>query len=388
MRLGNRRHPLRWGLALLLLVAASLAAAAPADAIVGGAAAPPGRWPWMVALLDSSESDAGMAQFCGGVVIGAHRVLTAGHCVLDRGSDEIDVLVGRVRLSEPQGRRLHVESISVFPGLVEGRQPGLDAAVLTVRADLGVPPVALARPEQAAAWAAGTPAWTTGWGRLNARRTPGGNFFWADRLREIGLMVQGDDGCENAYGLGWPDMPYRPAWLLCAATAAGNTGPCFGDSGGPLVVGTPGAWLDVGILSGGDACATPGYPTLYARVDRVRRFALEGSPAVQPDPLALPRVTGHAGAGARMTCTHGRWRGSPARIAVAWTRRGSRKVVGRGATYRLTRRDALAGVDCTVTASNRGGRLTVTAVPPGAKASAMPRHRSAEQTKAGRTRVD
>jgi trypsin len=387
MRLGHRRHLRRWGLALLLLTAAALAAASPADAIVGGAVAPPGRWPWMVALLDSSEPDAGMAQYCGGVVIGAHRVLTAGHCVLDRASDEIDVLVGRLRLSEPQGRRLPVESISVFPGFVDGRQPGLDAAVLTVRANLGVPPLALARPEQAAAWAADAPAWTTGWGRLNARRSPGGSFYWADQLRELGLSVQGDAACENAYGLGWPDFPYRPSWLLCAGTAAGTSGPCFGDSGGPLVVGAPGAWLDVGILSGGDACATPGYPDLYARVDRVSRFALAASPAVQPDPLALPRVTGHASAGARMRCTHGRWRGRPSRFDVAWTRRGSSKVLARGTTYRPTRRDARAGVECAVTASSRGGRVTVTAVPPGAKARPMPRRGPAGSDKAGRTRV-
>jgi secreted trypsin-like serine protease len=62
-------------------------------------------------------------------------------------------------------------------------------------------------------------------------------------------------------------------WLLCAGTAAGDTGPCTGDSGGPLVVGSPDAWLDVGVLTGGDSCAARGYFDLYARVDRISAFA-------------------------------------------------------------------------------------------------------------------
>jgi len=54
------RGPFRWGLSAAGLAVIVLAAAAPADAIVGGDAAPPGRWPWMVALLNSSVSDAGL----------------------------------------------------------------------------------------------------------------------------------------------------------------------------------------------------------------------------------------------------------------------------------------------------------------------------------------
>ena len=317
----------------------------------------------MVAVLDTSAPDAASGQFCGGVVIGRRRVLTAGHCVVDAGTRDIAVLVGRTRLSDGQGQRLPVTAISVFPGFVTNEQPGLDAAVLTVGADIGVAPVALARPGQDAAWAPGTPAWTMGWGLLNARRSPGGSRYYADRLHELQVPVQSDDACENAFGLGWIDFPYRPAWLLCAGTAAGDTGPCNGDSGGPLVVGSPGAWLDVGVLSGGDSCAARGYFDLYARVDRISDFALGAALAVQPDPLAGPRVIGRAVAGARVRCTHGRWRGSPAHFSVRWARRGAPAgtVIGRGATHRLSRRDARSGVSCAVTATNRGGHVTVIA---------------------------
>jgi hypothetical protein len=40
------------------------------------------------------------------------------------------------------------------------------------------------------------------------------------------------------------------------------------------VVGSDAAWLQVGIVQGGDSCASPGFYDLYARVDAVRAFAL------------------------------------------------------------------------------------------------------------------
>jgi hypothetical protein len=252
-----------------------------------------------------------------------------------------------------------VAAISVFPGFVDDTQPGLDAAVLTLAADAGVPPVALAQPGQDGAWAPGTPAWTMGWGALHAHKSPGGAIFFADRLHELQLPVQGDDACENAFGLGWSDFPYRPAWLLCAGTGAGDTGPCFGDSGGPLIVGAPGAPLDVGVLSGGDSCAARGFYDLYARVDRIARFALGAALPVQPDPLARPRVVGPAVTGARLRCDRGRWGGGPARFSISWRRAGALgAIVGRGATHRLSPRDARTGLTCSVTARNRGGRVT------------------------------
>jgi secreted trypsin-like serine protease len=143
----RRRRGLQRGApAAGLACALALLLAAPAGAIVGGTAAPEGRWPWMAALLDAGETDAGWAQFCGGAVIAPRRVLTAGHCVIDRDASELDVLVGRTRLSTRSGRRIAVKAISVFPGYVSHATPSLDAAVLELREDAGVAPLALARP--------------------------------------------------------------------------------------------------------------------------------------------------------------------------------------------------------------------------------------------------
>jgi secreted trypsin-like serine protease len=335
-------------------------AAAPADAIVGGDPAPPDRWPWMAGLLISAEEDVPWAQYCGGAIVGRRRVLTAAHCVLGTNTKEIDVLIGRTRLSVKGGRRIGVESISVYPGYVSGRQPSLDAAVLVLDEPSGVPPLALARPGDDAAFPANTEAWTMGWGALNARRSAGRHTFFADRLRELSLPVQDDDACEGAFGIGFPDFPYRPEWVLCAGTGTGETGTCNGDSGGPLVVRSGDGWLDIGILSGGDACASPGFYDLFARVDAVSAFALSADVTAQPDPKEKPHVVGQVMGGRRVRCEKGRWAGDAARFTYRWTRPGG-KLLGRGPAYRLTRRDVRAGVRCIVTANNAGGRATAAA---------------------------
>ncbi|HYI18176.1 MAG TPA: serine protease [Solirubrobacteraceae bacterium] len=290
-------------------------------------------------------------------MIGRRRDLTAAHCVLGAKTKQVDVLVGRTRLSVEDGRRIGVESISLYPGFVSGREKSLDAAVLVLDEPAGVPPLAVARPGQAGLFRPGTEAWTMGWGALNARMTPGKHVFYADRLRELALPVQGDDACEGAFGVGFPDYPYRPQWVLCAGTAAGVAGTCSGDSGGPLVVRSGDAWVDIGVLSGGDACASRGFYDLFARVDAVSAFALAPDVTAQPDPKRPPRVVGDVLGGRRVRCAKGRWSGDAAHFTYLWT--GARgRVVGRDPTYRLTRRDVRVGVRCAVTAANAGGRAT------------------------------
>lgn len=60
---------------------------------------------------------------------------------------------------------------------------------------------------------------------------------------------------------------------MCAGTAQGVAGDCWGDSGGPLVTGGPDAWLQIGVVIGGDACAAKGYYDLYTHVDQVSAWA-------------------------------------------------------------------------------------------------------------------
>ena len=49
----------------------------PGERIVGGEEAEPGEFPWQVAVL---RGGVGGSLLCGGALIAASRVLTAGHC--------------------------------------------------------------------------------------------------------------------------------------------------------------------------------------------------------------------------------------------------------------------------------------------------------------------
>jgi hypothetical protein len=60
-------------------------------------------------------------------------------------------------------------------------------------------------------------------------------------------------------------------------------------------------------------------------------------------------------------CATGRWRGDAKAFTVRWRRIGSSRVIGRGPTHRVGRRDAATGLACAVTATGPGGRLTATA---------------------------
>jgi trypsin len=148
--------------------------------------------------------------------------------------------------------------------------------------------------------------------------------------------------------------------VLCSGAGDGHAGACNGDSGAPLVIQTPAGWLDVGILHGGDACAEVGYYDLYVRAEAIRGFALGIALARQPEAAARPRVSGHITAGARVSCSLGRWRGDAKRFVVQWTRAGTKTVLARGRAYTLTARDARRGVRCTVVASGPGGRGSAT----------------------------
>lgn len=342
---------------LLAVLCAGLALkAADASAIVGGEPAPPDRWPWMAALTDD-PTDAFYGQFCGATVIGKRRLLTAAHCVYGERASGMTVLVGRSRLTASGGRAVPVTGISVAPAYQ--RLTGLDAAVVTVGEDLGVPAVALAGPADVGALAPGAPAWTIGWGRINPKVTANGGSYTADRLRQLSIPVVSDDDCERAYGGGSGTLTYRPAWELCAGAADSATGTCYGDSGGPLVVDSPAGWTQIGIVQSGDGCASPGYYDLFTRVDRIRAFALAAAPVIQPESVTPTRIRGRFATGRILRCVRGRFAGSPARYSAGWAWVSGKgeptRLLNLSWRHRVTRMDRLHRLTCIVAAQNRGG---------------------------------
>ena len=118
-------------LALVLFAAAAPSSAEPAATsapgeatdprIVGGTEVdPPGRYPFIVALVFAAEPDTYWGQFCAGTLIDRWWVLTAGHCVgfaEANNPSELDVVVGRHDLRNgTDGERIGVADIYLHPG--------------------------------------------------------------------------------------------------------------------------------------------------------------------------------------------------------------------------------------------------------------------------------
>ncbi|HEV2812845.1 MAG TPA: serine protease [Solirubrobacteraceae bacterium] len=322
---------------------------------MGGGTVPPGAYPWIVA----------MSRGCGGTLVAPDRVLTAGHCVEDLRVDSLRLYVGarqrRRGALRYDGIEVGALDVATHPGYrsLDGGGPANDVALLRLSEPVeGVPPVALATPLDAGAYAADTPALVLGWGvtRTDRRDPP-----LALGLRSGRLRVLSDRLCSRTYGTG-EGGGYRSSVMLCArshnAFRRPNTSPCVGDSGGPLITE---AGLQVGVVSFGISCGALREPTVFAEVAGLRPFIDDPEPVWAPQPEGRPVVSGRIAAGNVVSCEPPPFRNGVQRLRYRWG--VNRLLVATGRRVRITRSAVGKVLQCRVVAENDGGSTPSVASP-------------------------
>ena len=233
--------------------------------IVGGEPAQAGEIPWQVALWDM-EFDSWWG--CGGSVIAPGWVLTAAHCVTEFLGNTlppslVGASMGRILIDGEEGETIAAAEVIVNQDF-DFFSSTSDVALIRLEQPVAfgdlIQPIALAT--DASFSAPGTPALVSGWGTREF-----GVPDYPDELYKVTVPVVDRAVCEQNY----VDGGYAPgvidATMLCAGLPEGGKDSCQGDSGGPMAVQlADGSWVQIGVVSWGEACALPNFPGVYADV--------------------------------------------------------------------------------------------------------------------------
>jgi trypsin len=247
---------------------AALLLPAPAEAVIGGHPADIASWGFTVALREHKSF------FCTGSVISPTLVLTAAHCVRNRGLRKLRVVTGREHLrNSGDGEVLRVADVHRFPNYRKKERH--DLAVVRLRTPTAVPPIPLATAAEAEALTRpGTKLYVAGYGDTHPLFSVRPRY---GRLTAGTEVVRTNGRCRRAYR-----HSFRAYSMICALghrfghKPIGST-TCFGDSGGPLIGITPDGPRLLGVTSfagivGNIACGAQAKPSVYARVSTATHF--------------------------------------------------------------------------------------------------------------------
>jgi secreted trypsin-like serine protease len=320
--------------------------------------------PWVAQIYYAeSAADYSKPEFiCSGSLISNNKVLTAAHCVLDKGF--YFVTLG-ARTINSDARLLEVESVWRNPRYSE-RKIVNDIGVLKLTNPvLNVSPIPLASNSMTKRIDAAKSYTVYGWG-LDQNKSP------AVYLKTAKLTNQ--DKVAKSKMIKWG---YSTTTMLAAGNYLKNekiyAGVCNGDSGGPLVSRIDGVETLIGVTSWGitdrDGYCDLGYPSVFSRVtyflkdidagvSTAERSATDNNRAA-PSHTVKPSITGSARVGSVITCDTGRWSTNTTTITYKWTSPWS-AVNSTSKSLQIKESDAGQTFTCIVTGSSKTASLPVT----------------------------
>ena len=241
--------------------------------IVGGVAASISQYPWQAAVAYNPAVVPGNGyerQFCGGTLVSRTVVITAAHCLYDNTApgfgppSDFVSFTGRTTLSSTEGQEIGWSDYYFFTDAAGNPafNPSTydyDAVFVVLAGASSSPPVQVAGRNESAVWAAGQPAFISGWGD-----TASGAGAYQDSLLAARVQIIADSTCSNPASYG---TDFHPELMFCAGVPSGGVDTCQGDSGGPIVVPIAGGGFRlVGDTSWGIGCGEAQYPGIYGRI--------------------------------------------------------------------------------------------------------------------------
>ncbi|KAM9012331.1 hyaluronan-binding protein 2 isoform 3-T4 [Ara ararauna] len=234
--------------------------------IYGGTKTIAGKHPWIASL--QMKSSPRSEHFCGGALIKACWILTAGHCVEDS-AQNLQVVLGKqdLRKREPQEQIFDVEKIIKHYNYKEkGGVPYNDIALLKLKPVNGhcavetkyVKTVCLPY----AHFPDGTDCTVSGWGA-----TEKGDLSHQLLDANIKLISQRKCNAPRAY-----DQTLDESMFCAGNFQRPGVDSCQRDSGGPLTCVEDGFYYVYGLVSWGEGCGLKNKPGVYTQVTTFLRW--------------------------------------------------------------------------------------------------------------------
>jgi len=210
--------------------------------------------PYQVSLQQSGS------HFCGGTVISATHVMSAGHCKINGFLSRYTVALGGTdyRYLDQQ---LSMSSWVVHPQFTQTNGINYDYSVITVSSAITLTPGVV---EAATLPASGQEftgnAIISGWGKTKG--TGIGSNTLPTTLQWVELPILEDSVCKSV----WGRSSITPQ-SICVGSSSAGTGACNGDSGGPMVQTDSNGvtWLIGNTSWGASSCDASSYPTIYSK---------------------------------------------------------------------------------------------------------------------------